>query len=369
MKLKHYEIVQNSDLLTVDIQEVCMSYKTIKEWAYIEHDKDDTRPHYHIYVNFGNSGVSHEEVAKWFNVPPNFVNKIKGRETDMLQYLIHGNESQKHKYQYDPSEVISNFSFQTEIEKSKILGDWKNYSFAQMLKYIDTLPISDKAKSFSQLERLWKLQCQLLTLDSTRDIKVIFVTGPSGTGKTYYAKKLLESLGKDYCISSSNNDPFQDYLGQKGFIFDDIRDTTFEELSDLLKILDNNTGSSVKSRFSNKVFNGDIMILTSCIPLCYWYRKYKYNSLDTLDQLYRRFSLYVEVKEKEILVYNEIGKDGKPCGDCKRYYNEVYDLKKSKKTKQEDVLNIFDKFCVPLNHIQVGHVTLTETFDYDKEIF
>ena len=52
MQLKQYDIVQNQDLLTVDIQEVCMKYKTIKKWAYILHDKDDTRPHYHIYVNF-----------------------------------------------------------------------------------------------------------------------------------------------------------------------------------------------------------------------------------------------------------------------------------------------------------------------------
>jgi len=286
MQLKQYEIVQNADKLTVDIQEVCMKYKTIKEWAYILHDKDDTRPHYHIYINFGNNGVSHELVASWFDIPPNFVSKVKGRKTDMLLYLTHANESQKYKHQYDPSEVVSNFAFETEIEKSKIIGDFKNYSFAQMLKYIDTLPMSDKAKAHGQLERLWKLQCQLLTLDSERSINVVFVCGATGTGKTFYAKKLFESLEMDYCVSSSSNDPFQDYLGQKGIILDDMRDTVFD-LPDLLKILDNNTGSSVKSRFANKVFNGEMIILTSHVPLRYWYREYRYNSIDTLDQLYR----------------------------------------------------------------------------------
>lgn len=367
MQLKQYEIVQNKDLLTVDLQEVFMKYKTIKQWAYILHDKDDTRPHYHIYVNFGNNGVSHELVASWFNVPPNFVNKIKGRKTDMLLYLTHGNDTQKHKYQYSPSEVVSNFAFETEIKNSQIIGDFKNYSYAEQLKYADTLPTSEKAKVFSQLERLWKMHCQILTLDTDRHIDVIFICGRAGTGKTYYAKKLLTGMEIDYCVSSSSNDPFQDYLGQKGIILDDIRDSAFE-LSDLLKILDNDTGSSVKSRFANKVFYGDVIVLTSSVPLCYWYKEYRYNSIDTLDQLYRRINTYAEVKEKEILVYDEVGKDGKPCGEPKRYYNEVYKLKQTVPKKQE-VRNMFDKICEPVESLPSDKVTLYQTFDYAKELF
>ena len=51
MYLKHCEIVQDADKLKVDIQATCMKYQSIKKWAYILHDKDDTRPHYHIYLN------------------------------------------------------------------------------------------------------------------------------------------------------------------------------------------------------------------------------------------------------------------------------------------------------------------------------
>ena len=367
MQLKQYEIVINSDKLSVDIQETCMKYKTIKEWAYIEHDKDDTRPHYHIYINFGNNGVSHELVASWFDVPPNLVNKVKGRKTDMLLYLTHGNDSQKHKYQYDISEVHSNFAFDVEIEKSKVIGNFEKYSYAQMLKYVDTLPVSDKSKAYSQLERLWKLQCQLLSLNNERDITVAFVCGQAGTGKTYYAKKLFQSLEYDYCISSSSNDPFQDYLGQKGIILDDIRDTTFE-LPDLLKMLDNNTSSSVRSRFANKVFNGEMIILTSHVPLVYWYKEYRNDRVDTLDQLYRRIGIYVIVKEKEIEVYNGVGADGKPLGEPKRYYNEVYDLKQKSKTKK-DLSSIFDKVCVSLPELKVSGKVIQETLDFDEEIF
>ena len=109
MYLKHCEIVQDVDKLKVDIQQVCMKYQSIKKWAYILHDKDDTRPHYHIYLNFGTSSISTTDVAKWFQLEyvndegetktgENFISKIKGRATDMLLYLTHGQPDQKFKY-------------------------------------------------------------------------------------------------------------------------------------------------------------------------------------------------------------------------------------------------------------------------------
>ena len=46
------EIVIYLPHLKVDIQQTLKKYKTIKQWAYILHDKDDTDAHYHIYLNF-----------------------------------------------------------------------------------------------------------------------------------------------------------------------------------------------------------------------------------------------------------------------------------------------------------------------------
>ena len=231
-----------------------------------------------------------------------------------------------------------------EIEKSKILGNFEKYSYAEQLKYVDSLAISEKAKAFSQLEKLWRLQCQCLSLNTDRNINVVFVCGKAGAGKTYYAKKLLNSFGFDYCISSSSNDPFQDYLGQKGMILDDLRYMDFE-LSDLLKILDNNTASSVKSRFANKVFNGEMIVITSSVPLRYWYPQYRYNKDDTLDQLYRRVNFYVKVDEREITVYDEIDGSGEPCGTGVIYKNELYEKKKEQSKKKLDVKGAFDKIC------------------------
>ena len=68
MFLKQMEIVVDEDKIHVDIQKTLMERKTIKKWAYILHDKDDTRNHYHIYINFGNSSINTEDVAKWFEL-------------------------------------------------------------------------------------------------------------------------------------------------------------------------------------------------------------------------------------------------------------------------------------------------------------
>lgn len=336
MILRHCEIVCDVDKMKVDVQKTIMEYKTIKEWAYIIHDKDDTRPHYHIYLNFGNSSCDTKLVATWFQVPDNFIQKIKGRKTDMLMYLTHGNDSQRNKHQYSPNDVVANFDFETQIENSKIIGHFDKYSYAQQLTYVNTLSITEKTKAFSQLKKLWELHCQCLVLSTDRNIQVVFITGKPGCGKTFYAKKLLDKLNYDYCISSSSNDPFQDYMGQRGMILDDLRDKSFE-MEDLLKILDNNTNSSIKSRFNNKVFNGEMIILTSSVPLRYWYSSYKYNTNDSLEQLYRRINCYVEVTNDSIKVYDDgVNDRGYPCGMPTILQNEL--VKKIKKKEEKPKL-------------------------------
>lgn len=226
MNLRQYEIVQDVDKLKVDLQATFMKYKTIKQWAYIVHDKDDTRPHYHIYINFGKSSCDSLRVAEWFGLGyvddkglehtgEQFIEKVKGRKADMLMYLTHENESQKYKHIYDRSEVHSNFDIGVEIEKAKVLGDFEHFSYAQQLDYVNGLPIDEKVSAFNKLEKLWKIHCQSLVLQTDRKLDVVFICGKGGTGKTYYAKKLLTEMGLDFCISSSSNDPFQDYLDKK----------------------------------------------------------------------------------------------------------------------------------------------------------
>lgn len=358
MNLRQVEIVIYEEYLKVDIQETCKKYSTIKKWAYIKHDKDDTRPHYHIMLHFGGASVSTAQIAKWFNLAytaedgtkhsgEQFCEKIKGRWTDGLKYLTHSNDTQKNKYQYSPKEVIANFDFETEIASADIIGDFEHYSYAEMLKYVNTLPIDEKAAVYTKLRKLWDLECSVASTRTDRNIEVMFITGKAGAGKTYQAKRLLENLGYDYCISSSSNDPFQDYLGQTAIILDDLRDTHFERLEDLLKILDNNTSSSIRSRFNNKVFNGKMIVITSSVPLAFWYKSYRYNNVDSLEQLYRRISCYVVVTDKELTIYNGVDNYGKPAGLGQVFKNDLAE-KKAERKPRTDYGEVFGKFCEPV---------------------
>lgn len=191
-------------------------------------------------------------------------------------------------------------------------------------------------------------------MQADRNITVMFITGKGGVGKSTYAKKLMEErFGNDFCISSSSNDPWQDYLGQKGMILDDARDKSFENFSDFLKIIDNHTSSSVACRFSNKVFNGELIIITSSIPLRYWYRGRNSKGYpfvvdnEGFEQLYRRINCYVEVKPETIVVYSDgLDKNGYPQGLGRIYKNNlVEDLKKKQITQKVDFCSLFDKLC------------------------
>ena len=365
MQLRHCEIVTNVDMLKVDLQETFMKYSTIKKWAYIIHDKDDTRPHYHIYLNFGKSSADTKLIAKWFNLGyidkdgneqsgEQFISKIKGRGSDVLLYLTHENESQKYKHIYDRKEVHANFDFESEIATAKIIGDFEHYSYAQMVAYVDTLPIDEKTSVFTKLRKLWELHCQNLALKFDRKIDVIFICGKSETGKTYYAKKLCEQLGYDYCVTSSSNDPLQDYMGQNALIFDDLRFATFDFV-DLLKLLDNDTSTSMKSRYNNKIFNGKLIIITSSIPLKYWYPDVRNSRIEDITQLYRRIGCYVEMTYTTYNVFHSINKNGEPVGEFRTYKNELAGQRKTEREKT----NFFDMF---------SKVSEEVDFTYDKTI-
>lgn len=346
MKLKQYEIESRVEYFTEPIGDTLRRYKTIKKYAYILHDKDkDTSPHYHIYLNFGNSGVDSKIVAQWFGLQESQVERVKGRATDMLLYLTHGNESQKHKHQYSPSEVVANFDFEAEIEKSKILGDFNKYSYAQQLEYIDSLPVADKKTAFNTLKKLWELRCEVLMLNPERNIEVMFMCGKTGTGKTTNAKLFAKERGYDVYVSSSSNDPLQDYRGQKCIILDDARDTTFE-FEDYLKLTDNNTASSVKSKYYNKVLMCNLIIITSSVPLWMWFKNMMYGThAEDLKQFYRRISCYVEITQTELHVYEELDDKGKPKGFPSYFRNKVAELRSLPKKNKTDFGAAFGSYC------------------------
>ena len=82
--LKRCHLVVGVECFTGDIREIIESHVTIKRWAYILHDKDEAKQHYHIYLDFGNSAVGIKQVAEWFGLQESQVSEVKGRAIDMF---------------------------------------------------------------------------------------------------------------------------------------------------------------------------------------------------------------------------------------------------------------------------------------------
>lgn len=335
---KHCEYVQQLGHLKVrleEIEDIIDKYRTIKEWAYIIHDKDTKKdgtpkePHIHLYLNFGQSAATFDTVAKWFKDEPQYVCKVKGRKGDMLLYLTH--ENAPDKYQYSISDVVSNFNIKTAIEEDRaikalyeeidsVIFDFakEKISYAKSQEKLNTIKksISNRdlltywTKAFDQLQKLWKQMC-IVSTKGKRNMKIIFIHGTAGSGKSTYAEMYADMLCKQngyngFARSSAHNDIMQDYMGEDVFILDDYRDVDdmtgkAENLTDVLKMLDPHYASSSKSRYVNKTFTGKLMIITSAKDPLTWFEGTK----EQRWQFFRRMSMLIEIDKDNVREYQE----------------------------------------------------------------
>ena len=303
--------------VTIEFEEIkrileCWSEEKEFEYFTIEHNEDVENIHYHIVLKF-NSPTRFDTIKNKFM----YGNIEKSKSVkNSVQYLVHLNSPEK--YQHEWESVVTNsselnkymlrssVSEELDIEKyieDIVRGDLKEF------EYTDKIPASIYTKNSSRIEKAFKYYYDKISKDSNRNIEVEFFYGLGGTGKTLCAKTLCEFANESCCISSSSNDPLQDYKGEDVLILDDMRDTSFS-FDDLLKILDNNTNSSIKSRYRNKHFIGKRIIITSNVKLENWYNE-DYNIInEDLNQLYRRIKTKVEFTREELVIrtYNKIEK-------------------------------------------------------------
>lgn len=308
------------------VESVLNSRDCIRDYAYIIHDKDVDvhgnlkEPHIHLAIRFKNA-YDTKYIANWFGISENYVSRVKGKWVDMLKYLTHRNALDK--YQYLDSDVKSNFDFVGEIEsKSKprderrseiinkiVTGEIREYN------YHNYITIDEYDKYRKSIDNAFKYR-----LDSIkgveREMECIFITGDSGTGKTSYAKQVAKDRGFSVFVSSGSNDPLDDYKGQDCIILDDLRPSCMG-LSDLLKMLDNHTASTVKSRYKNKVLECRLIIITTTLSIDSFFGNVFSEEKETIVQLKRRCGLMLNfhLKYYETYVYDPYKRDYVYYGD------------------------------------------------------
>lgn len=284
----------------------------------IRHDKDKIkqddgttipkRPHHHFALRFENPTLL-STVANIFDLQPcdyHLIQKAKNFRAS-CRYMLHLDQKEKHLYDIKELEVIKGEKddyYNIAIGKAQFVttdadlfpdfGNFDKIPYKQ--QYLDIFANIDEPKRrnllIKELETTWKnyLQKRRYEMES-KNVKVIFVEGKAGSGKSTFAKSLAVNNKKTYCVSSSSNDIMQDYTCEDYLILDDLRDTSFS-FEDLLKLLDNYVISTVKSRYNNKLFLGEYIVITSAKPLCEWYK----DTTEDRQQLFRRISMFARCR-------------------------------------------------------------------------
>lgn len=310
------------------------------EYAYILHKDDKNekgeteQPHYHICIRGKNKNtLKFDRLKKVFPV-----GKIEqGRTWEyMLQYLLHQNcDKTKHSVEEIKSNIDAGtldlylkstpsvkkkngLEYQFHKLKDDII-DFKilQYEFREQTA-TNRLYRALNAEYEAKIERAFNAQKMAIYErdKNSRSLEVIFIEGDGGCGKSALAVAYCQYKGWSYYIASDENDPMENYASETCMILDDLRDDTFS-FSSFMRLLSTYTGSTVKSRYRNKAFTGNVIIIPSYCPLSEYYKpdeekgKKKKHTADknyygtnSLVQLHRRIKTLIRADKDLFYIYD-----------------------------------------------------------------
>lgn len=298
------------------------SISNLDKLAWIVHDKDvnedgeTVTKHIHLAFTLSKR-TTVDHLAKFLDDRPEQLNAFTKRGQSVAQstknimgYLVHHTKQarQQNKYQYSLDDVHANFDYHSYVEQTERVKSSKDI----LDEYANEEITRDQAESLLRLQGGMALARNIKNLDSLdkyileqrrkrwvskmkkhgESIKVIWLYGQSGAGKTSFAKNYAQRHDLSYFIATSQNDPFQNYRGQQVLIIDEIRPSTFT-YPDLLQICDPYLyGKNLTSRYRNPYFRSDIVFLTSIYsPLAFYNAMHLDTKIDTFEQLNRRLGM------------------------------------------------------------------------------
>jgi len=238
----------------------CLSHKTIKQFAYVKHDKDTytkedknlyghkvgdlKNVHYHIILRCDDA-IEVDVIAKWLGIPVQQVEVPKGRGAflDNVRYITHEDEKQQKlgKHLYQDEEVHANFDFRKELtqreENKQKYGrdlDYKKQIFYDVLyngKKISQVINEDKIIYMDNIKKIQTYRMEYILQCNPPSTRINFyVQGIGRQGKGLLsraiARSLYPNLEKDDDIFFSIGDgkaTFEGYDGQPVIIWNDCR--------------------------------------------------------------------------------------------------------------------------------------------------
>lgn len=311
--LKMIEIQQQVRFgFTPDFVAGLCKWSVVKDYAWILHDKDhDNSDNFHIHclLRFKDSVPTSAILAKIKGVADvQHLERIKGGWKSALAYLIHLNAPDK--FQYDESEVHSNYDWSVEAKeavkpKMRLEQIIKSISDGTIKRYNkdEYITIDEWVKYEKKIESAFRYQDELLMHRKDRNMEVFYICGDAGTGKTTLAKKFCNDRFSTFFISGGGSDFLDGYNGEPAIILDDFRGSQ-ASLQTILKLLDNNTASSVPSRYRNKsISECKLIIITTVLEPRQLFANAFSETLEPYEQFIRRIGTYIVLKPDTMTLY------------------------------------------------------------------
>lgn len=324
-------------------------------------------PHLHAVIRFttpkkekkGLSLPTLTDVATEIGIEPQYLEKLKSGRYGLpnsLSYLIHAKDISK--YQYDVNEVVTirgnryegedaYDTYRTIYENNK--KSWENGRAKKTLTKAVTetadslyekvlmgeitkgeILLTDEyyrvyASSKRKFEDAFTARAERKYMEALRDledgkfsIRVLYIQGNTGAGKSTLAKKLAGQAitganenGEKWSVHFSGaTNPLDDYNGEEVLVMDDVRGGTLGA-NEWLRLFDPHNANRIGARYRNKAVVSRFIIVTSIQSLDEFIMDARANTKQSVtdepaDQFLRRIFASIRV----ILADDDMSKNG-----------------------------------------------------------
>lgn len=286
--LDHFEEVKNYLVSLAGFQYILVGEHSGRD------DHEIESGHYHIFVQYNH--CNRLSVSRLFGAHSEHCKKSPQANVYYIKC-----EDKKHQ------ELGTNFRLIHEEGELKFQGG--NHSVKSLMEYKDFKDLPDY-KMVNTWFKLKTLESSDLNIDNwQKDIKVIYIQGPSGIGKTNKAKEIIrenrEKFGNKVNIIKYQNGFYLGVGSAKMCIYDDFRSSDMKA-KEFVQLIDYNK-NNMNIKNGSVVNNYELIVITSVERLSEIYRNVQGEPREQWMRRIELINMYDDSESDSTLIHVEHG--------------------------------------------------------------